>query len=323
MTALSLLVLAACGLHAPGDSDAGDGPPVGTAPRCEITAPVASGRYYAGGLTALAGLVSDDEDAMDQLTVQWSSSADGDLGRPRAPSSAGETAASAELSMGEQVVSLTVTDSDGDQTSCSVDVTIGPPNTRPTCAITAPATGGWFAEGDTIAFAALVGDAETPAADLTVRWRSDFDGDLGASIASDSGDVRFDYSGLSASGHTVTLQVTDDRGAVCSDEIRVDVYDPREVPSCEIVEPVATGGYSAQAPIRFEGHAWDTQSLATELIVTWSSDVDGVLDIPGATSEGITAGSATLTEAAHTITLHLSDRDGFARDCAVAISVGP
>ena len=83
------------------------------------------------------GEASDAEDTVEDLTIDWESSLDGPLNASTIPTSSGLFSSYASLSEGEHALTVT-TDTTGKTGSDSVVITVGPPNSAPTCAITAP-----------------------------------------------------------------------------------------------------------------------------------------------------------------------------------------
>ena len=103
-------------------------------PTVEITSPV----YVPGsddGLpffwgdepVELVGVVSDEEDQANELTVAWSSRLEDEIEESAADSS-GTTRASAYLSEGIHTITLTVTDSAGNYNSDTLVIQVGPDN---------------------------------------------------------------------------------------------------------------------------------------------------------------------------------------------------
>ena len=147
------------------------------APVAEITSPTVDGVYYSDQLTTLEGVVSDGEDAVDALTVVWESSADGVLtGGFNDPDSEGALLGAVTLTEGDHFLTLTVTDSTGKEGRDSTTIQVGPPNSSPTCGITAPVDGAVGTQGEVVSFGAVVGDVDVPMDWLTVTWESDTDG---------------------------------------------------------------------------------------------------------------------------------------------------
>ena len=75
----------------------------------------------------------------------------------------------------------------------------------------------------TIAFEARANDANIDDNLLHVEWISDKMEDPWNPTPNSSGDVAFTFSDLSIDSHTVTMTVSDEKGATCSDFIIVTV----------------------------------------------------------------------------------------------------
>ncbi len=74
--------------------------------------------------------------------------------------------------------------------------------------------------------------------------------------------------------------------------------------------------------IDFEGRVEDVETAPGDMIIEWSSDVDGALDIDDiADGSGNLGGSTFLTEGTHTITLRATDGDGLIGEDTLSISV--
>ncbi|PSL06993.1 PKD domain-containing protein [Haloactinopolyspora alba] len=86
------------------------------------------------------------------LTYEWDFDGDGTV------DSTEPTVSHTYTEPGDYTVALTVTDADGQQDIANVEVTAG--NTAPEITVTAPADGGFFEFGDTIAYEVSVTDAE-------------------------------------------------------------------------------------------------------------------------------------------------------------------
>ena len=81
-----------------------------------------------------------------------------------------------------------------------------------------------------------------------------------------------------------------------------------EAPVAQILRPESDGAYIEGVPITFEAIATDEEDASSALILTWSSDQGGVLDVTGSIeSTGFYEGSGTLFEGEHTITLLVED----------------
>ncbi len=115
--------------------------PANEPPSCAVFAPSAGAVVSQGAAVALEATVSDAESPAAELTAAWSSDVDGALGAAP-PSPTGEIAFSwSPLSLGAHTLTLTVSDPDGDDGACSVDVVVNGAPTAPTVSITPdPAT---------------------------------------------------------------------------------------------------------------------------------------------------------------------------------------
>ena len=194
-------------------------------PWAEISSPVAGNVYYGDQLIEFSGAVGDDADQPADLEVGWESSLEGVLDIDVQPDSSGGISDFAYLSEGEHAITLTVTNTGGNQTKESVVVEVGPPNSAPSCGIDAPEDGSSYEHGELITFQALVDDVDVPEDWLTATWSSHLDGELGVIPPNSDGSVSLPTSDLSVGSHNVTLTVTDDQEASCTDSVIVTVRD--------------------------------------------------------------------------------------------------
>jgi hypothetical protein len=278
-------------------------------PDAEIVTPEASGVYYSDQKITFEGVVSDGEDASEDLVAYWESDIDGLLKDVEAvPNAEGAVDDADYLSEGEHYLTLTAEDTTGKTGSDSVTITVGPPNSGPTCSITAPADNSAGPEGELVIFEGLVDDVDVPADWLAVAWSSDKDGDLGASIPNSDGTVSFPFSDLSVETHVVTLIATDEVGATCTNSI---IYTVGEPPEVEITLPVDGEVFSLGDLIYFEATVSDNEDLPNEVALVWSSDIDGVVSKTGSDSSGnATHATSSLSAGAHAVTLLGTDTDG-------------
>ncbi len=186
------------------------------APVAEITAPIADGVYYADQLITFQGTVSDTEDALEDLFVVFETAELGTLELEIDVTSEGAVEAFGSLEEGEHAVKLRVTDTTGKEDVDSVVISVGPPNSAPTCAITAPATGSAGPEGDLVTFTGTAEDVDVASDWLAVAWSSDKDGPIGTSTPNSSGAVTFPFGDLTVNTHVITMTVTDEIGETCA-----------------------------------------------------------------------------------------------------------
>jgi len=104
----------------------------------------------------------------------------------------------------------------GPAASCQTVTPIAPPPQSPSVSITAPATGSFYDDGDSITFTGTASDPQEGDLSAQIAWSSSLDGALGtgASITT---------STLSVGNHTITAAVTDLDGFTGSDSISITV----------------------------------------------------------------------------------------------------
>jgi hypothetical protein len=289
-------------------------------PRVTIIRPEGEWGYYIDQLLTFEGMVSDGEDAPKNLVAQWESSIDGLLlDVESSPNAAGDVLGFGTLSQGVHAITLTVTDTSGKQATDSVIVTIGPANTAPTCAITAPDNGSSGPASETVSLEAQVEDVDVPSDWLTLSWTSDIDGEIGSSTPSTSGESTLLTDALSGGSHTLTMRVTDEQGASCSDNI---VYAVQSPPSVLITAPADGVLIQEGELLSFAAEVSDAEDGPEALSIQWTSSVDGVLDSSSADASGIAGfATATLGPGTHTVTLTVTDADAMSADDEITLTV--
>ena len=121
------------------------------------------------------------------------------------------------MSTGDHSIKLTVTDTAGNTTIDSVNITVLEPNVGPECAITNPEDRAEYDAGTGVFFEGTATDANTSDV-LTVAWYSDKDAPvadgvpLSSSTPNSDGSVTFASTALSIDIHTITMVVTDSAG---------------------------------------------------------------------------------------------------------------
>ena len=147
-------------------------------PTVEISAPSADGVYYSDQLIPFEGVVSDAEDAAADLVVAWESDLDGKLDVEAVPGDDGVFAVDDYLTEGEHVLTPSATDTGGESGSGTVTVIVGPPNSAPTCGITAPETNSADEEGTKVLFEATVA-AHCPTNGFRLEYTDGDEEDIG------------------------------------------------------------------------------------------------------------------------------------------------
>jgi PKD repeat protein len=171
-------------------------------PTASITSPAAGSSSVQGTTVSFGGTGSDPEDgSLSGASLVWTSSLDGQIGT-------GTSFSKTNLSVGTHTITLTATDSKGAIGTASRSITVtAPVNQSPSANITAPAAGSSSVQGTTVSFAGTGSDPEDGSlSGASLVWTSSLDGQIGTGTS-------FSKTNLSVGTHTITLTVTDSKGA--------------------------------------------------------------------------------------------------------------
>lgn len=290
------------------------------APIVEIFSPVPSGLYYSDQKIQLRAETSDGEDEHSMLEAVWISDID-DVLSTTSPNSEGVVDDAQYLSEGEHYLQLEVTDSTGKTGIESVRLYVRPPNTAPSCSITAPMFDSVFTQGELIVFEASVSDNELGAELLTVEWVSDKDGVLGSSQPTSQGDIVFGFSDLSVNAHSISINVLDEAGATCSDLIFVSIGTP---PDVQIQTPTSGDIFTQGDPVIIEALVTDAQDASSDIQLDWVLDGVSVSNLPALSSGAALIQLQDLLAGSHNMQLLATDTQGLTSSDLVSFVVdGP
>ena len=279
-----------------------------SSPTATITAPLANGVFYADQKITFEGVVSDDEDNAEVLTVVWSSDIDGEIAVANNPSNGGEVDGAAYLSEGEHYIRMHVEDTTGKTGTDNVTITVGPANSEPLCEIVAPLSNAAGQQGDMVTFMGTASDVDVSSDWLEVTWSSDKDGVLGTSTPSSSGEIIFNTDVLSVDTHTITMMVGDEVGATCADLI---VYTVGTPPSVTVTSPLDGEIYSEGEVLSFFATVTDEQDQPNDVSLQWVVNGSQVLSNQGASSTGEAAFiDGSLPFGAYNLVVTATDSDG-------------
>ncbi|MFH1155843.1 MAG: hypothetical protein V1793_18695 [Pseudomonadota bacterium] len=248
-----------------------------------------------------------DLDSTKTYTYSWVSTLDGAIGTAA-------TVSSAALSAGTHVIVFTVTDATGNTVvTDSVSITVGESssanaNTSPVAAITAPAGDMSFNVGETVTFQGSGTDAEDGTlSGSALVWGSNINGALGTGSP-------LSVSTLSQGEHTITLTVTDNKGASSNAFVIITVGSQASSPTVAITSPVTGAEVKAGDTLSLIGNAMDFDgAILSGSSLEWISSKDGVLGT-GATltlnTRYVPAIDGPLKEGVHTIYLRASGKSG-------------
>ena len=278
-------------------------------PEATITAPTDGGTVTSGEVIA-TGSVSDPDERTEALMASWW--LNGEMVCPDAtPAEFGNTSCAMVIEDGEAEIKLQVRDSDDAVGLDVVTVTAAPgeapPNSPPTCGITEPESGSLFGPEEDVLLAGFASDADQAAHTLGAVWESDADGVLADASPNTDGTIQAIAEALSPGLHVVSLTITDDAGARCTDSVSVRAG---TAPDITITLPALDAVHPEGAPVMFSAVVSDAEDLATDLVVSWTASDGRVLGTGAADSSGYAGVEADLERGEHTVTATVTDLHG-------------
>jgi hypothetical protein len=279
-------------------------PPVVT-----FEAPV--GAAVPGEIVTLSGTATDVETRSELLKVQWSSDLDGVLGTDP-PSTDGSVVGALTLEAGVHQITLAVTDRGGQTTEVSQLLGVGDVG-APTCEILSPVEGQAVDGATEIVFRGLVDDDTTPLSELSVTVESDVDGLFNDARSSEQGVVRLFLTGLKFGAHVFTMVVVDGDGLSCLSSVNVFVG---LAPTIQIITPEEGRIINVGEPLDLAAVVEDEGGDASSLVVTWRSNLDGVIGV-GTEVDGLTS----LLEGTHRLVAEVMNADGLIASDEVLVGI--
>ncbi|MFW2371768.1 MAG: leucine-rich repeat domain-containing protein [Gammaproteobacteria bacterium] len=218
----------------------------------------------------------DNEDGALDHSIQWTSSIDGLVG------TGGPV--DLNLSVGDHVLTATVTDAFGKSASQSVNVTIIF-NNPPELTILNPGPGTTTLEGTETILDASAFDIESGT--LTdVIWQSNMQGNLGTGMHV--------VANLSVGVHTITASVTDHLGKTTTQTISHEVVF-NNPPSLTITDPVNGSSVIEGQHAEFTASALDVEEGDLSANIIWSSNLVGQFGTGPFVSVPLTVGNHIIT----------------------------
>ena len=231
-------------------------------PSADIVTPLDNETYSQNEFIPFEAIMTDAEDAPEDLSYTLESDLDGPLDNSVIPDSSGSFELGLTLSPGAHRVSLTVTDSGGKTATDSVGFTVTDINSPPSCGILSP-TDGAELSGASLSFSGNANDIDQNDTDLSVIWTSSLDGVINTSNPTSNGDLNFEAL-LTSGAHVIALEVTDNDGATCTDEINL-VFSSG--PEIAILAPLDGTRVNIGEPIDFEAQISNLLDPADDLLV--------------------------------------------------------
>ncbi len=294
-----------------------------TPPGVSIVTPVDGQAFGPGELVEFYGVAEDSQDDPTSLLISWASNLDGELGADPPDSEGTVYFATTALTGGDHAITLTAVDTSGESASTAISISVEQGSSSvgaPTVVLVGPSEGSTYVEGETVTFVGAVTDPDQSWETITTRLTSDLDGTFWEGNPDSGGTVSVPWEGLSAGNHTVTLQAEDQDGNVGTDAVSFEVGEDGR-PSVTIVAPADGDTFSLDEDIVLEGQVSDRESDTEELLVTWSSSLDGTLYSGAPNSSGSALAAVSLSGGTHIITLTCYDPDGKEGTDAISVSV--
>ena len=240
-------------------------------PTVSILSPSDGSVYYGNDLVEFHMNIDDAEENPSELVVNIESTVDGTL-FTEAPDSGGQYMESRYLSPGQHILTMTITDSGGANTSRTMSVLVKPDNEAPTCQFLNPAPDTNVLGGTPIDFVLQVDDVNIPNDTIEVKLTSSIDGFLPIPDPDANGQILYTMPNFSNGRHSMTLTAFDERGLECSVS-QLLVID--SVPVVSISQPQDGDVFSIGEIVEFQGRVLDNEDLEHEMTLEWSSNIDG------------------------------------------------
>ena len=215
------------------------------------------------------------------------------------------------LSIGTHVITMRATDPFGG--TATDTVTISVVNTAPTATIRHPGDGSTFYTSQKINLRGYGFDSEDAIVGSNLVWTSNISGSLG------TGSDR--WVSLAAGTHTVTLTVTDSKGATGTDAITLTVKVGAGYPTAQILAPATNSVYAPGTSVNFSGKGTDPEDgNLTGPSLVWMDSVDGFIGNGVAPAKALSGSACTMT--LHDVTLTVTDSTSRTSTHTIRVSIG-
>ncbi len=292
-----------------------------TPPTVSITSLSDEDSVLEGRTIQIQGSISDEEDAISSLSVDWYSNS-GALCETLTTNPDGTSICETALTLEDTIITLSVTDSNGANTTNSVSIVVTPSST-PEVDWSEPNTASRYHSDVPIQFAAIVSDEEDDASNLMVTWTSNLDEELTElnGNANESGE-KYGEAILSSGVHTLEIIVEDTTGKSTLSQKDIVVHPPNQSPICEILTLTDGVGVFGEAMV-FDAQVLDEDVIDDVVNIQWASDKDGILDEQTiATDQQISFVTSGLSIDTHEITLSATDGLGASCTQSIYITIG-
>ena len=204
---------------------------------------------------------------------------------------------------------------------CNESVIEKQDNTAPTILIGSHSNGTEILEGYIESFRATVSDDDNDYSELTVAWYVGEDIVCDWAPASPAGESFCDIV-FTTDDTNVIAEVRDPVGAGGRSEVDVEVI-PTDAPSVQILNPIQSSNHYSDQLIQFSGIVSDNEDNPEDLLVNWSSSIDGDLILDTTPdSNGNISDYGYLSEGQHALELRVEDTSGKVTKEQLVLQVG-
>ncbi len=273
-----------------------DGPPT-----LSIGSPSSGTSITLGAGVGLAGTAADNEDGSLSHLISWSSSIEGAIGT-------GANINWTPSVTGAHVVTASVVDSQGQPASDGVTVTVevdGPP----TLSIGSPSSGTSITLGAGVGLAGTAADNEDGSLSHLISWSSSIEGAIGTGATAN-------WTPSVAGNHVVTASVSDSNNQSVSDSVTIAV-NVDAAPTIAISSPSGQASFAAGTAVSLLASASDNEDGNISHLITWSSNVEGVIGTGGSTSWTPAASGS------HIVTASVTDSANQTETSSTSVTVNP
>jgi len=290
-------------------------------PTAEIYSPEADEEVKEGAYFLASGRVHDNDDPTEQLQVTWFVNGEYQC-LEKTPMADGRTECGMSIGSDDAEIILSVKDPNDGTYQASVGV-VSIPAEGPTVDISEPEAGQQFTHGTKLTLKGIASDEEDPTTALHIWWWSDLDDELDIDLAVDEdGSVTGYYDQLSTGSHVLRLWAEDTSGRANSTEVMVDILPEPAPPEVEILTPEEGQETPEGTAVLFQATVSDERTVPGELLMVWSSSIDGIFntDAPDDTGE-VAFTEDGLSVGVHEISLLVTDSDDMTNAERVSITI--
>ncbi len=278
-----------------------------TAPEVSITAPEDGLEFGPSQQIEFEGVVWDDQQSAESLSIVWTSSVDGELGTSIADTDGFVYFPWTGLSEGlTHAITLTAFDIENKSAYDTITVQTTGVYGAPALTLIGPYDGEEFEQGAVVPIVASATDDEQDCSTLSIEVLVSSVGSAWTGTPAANCAITTDLYDLDIGQHQITVTATDDDGNTASESVQVTILE-NAIPAVSVVSPLDGSSFWTSDIVVLEGLVSDDTTASGDLVVSWSSDRDGALLGGNPDSSGLTAGSATLSEGVHVVTLTAID----------------